>query len=94
MKKPAYRITALVEAKPIADAWDCSKEKILLEHAKNRVAAGFVNLYPPGIPLIVPGEEYSEHLIKQMQLYISANMNLQGVDFGKNGENWVFVTSK
>ncbi|MBP7348927.1 MAG: aminotransferase class I/II-fold pyridoxal phosphate-dependent enzyme [Butyrivibrio sp.] len=93
-KTSIQRITALVEAKPIADAWDCSKEKILLEHAKNRVAAGFVNLYPPGIPLIVPGEEYSEHLIKQMQLYISANMNLQGVDFGKNGENWVFVTSK
>lgn len=86
--------TNSVETMSITDAWDRPKEKILLEHAKKRVAAGFVNLYPPGIPLIVPGEEYSEHLVKQMQLYIAADMNLQGVDFDENGEIRVFVISQ
>lgn len=84
----------LLKTMSITDAWDRPKEKILLEHAKNRIAAGFVNLYPPGIPLIVPGEEYSEHLIKQMQWYIAVNMNLQGTDFDENGEIRVFVISQ
>lgn len=75
----------------IADAWDVSKEKILLKSAKGRIAAGFVNLYPPGIPLIVPGERYSEALVMQIQLYISANMNIQGTEVDENGEIQVFV---
>ena len=31
-------------------------ERVPLEHAIHRVAAEFVMVYPPGIPLLVPGE--------------------------------------
>lgn len=40
----------------IRDAYFKRSESISLEEASNRVAADFVMAYPPGIPLLVPGE--------------------------------------
>ncbi|MFQ6929660.1 MAG: hypothetical protein ACLRR3_00575 [Eubacterium sp.] len=36
----------------------------------------FVFLYPPGIPLVVPGEVITEELLEQIKVYLEANMNI------------------
>ena len=83
----------LIGIMTITEAWDSSKERILLGSAVGRIAAEFVNLYPPGVPLIVPGEIYSKRLVKRMQLFVSKKMNLQGVEPNENGNIYVLVTT-
>ena len=63
----------------LSEAWDKSSEDILLKDAEGKIAGDFINLYPPGIPLIVPGEEFSEKLIKEIVCYLNEDLNVQGV---------------
>ncbi len=64
---------------PLARAWDGKKEPILLKESAGRCAGEFVNLYPPGIPLLVPGEQITERLCQEIFMYIRQGLNVQGV---------------
>ena len=64
----------------LRDAWDREHEYIPLDSAPGRVAGDFVNLYPPGIPLVVPGEEITEDLIKVIKESLNKGLNVQGIE--------------
>ncbi len=64
----------------LRDAWDREHEYIPLDSAPGRVAGDFVNLYPPGIPLVVPGEEISADLIKAIREDLDKGLNVQGIE--------------
>lgn len=55
------------------------KEKIEIKNATGRVAAGFVNLYPPGIPIVAPGEEITSQIVDYVIDCRKKNLNLQGL---------------
>lgn len=63
----------------VASAYLGAREEVPLAGAVGRVAADFINLYPPGIPLAVPGEMVSEELLWQIQKYRSMGLQVQGV---------------
>ena len=63
----------------LADAWDAEKEEISLTQAAGRIAGDFVNLYPPGIPVLVPGEQIEETHCRQLAEYLKEDLNVQGV---------------
>ena len=63
----------------LAQAWDAEKEEILLSQAVGRIAGDFVNLYPPGIPVLVPGEQIEETHCRQLAEYLKEDLNVQGV---------------
>jgi len=44
-----------------------------------------VNLYPPGIPLVVPGEVITEEVIKLIETYVRQRLNVQGVETAETG---------
>ncbi len=52
----------------IAQAMDAETEEIPLSEAAGRIAAEIVCMYPPGIPVLVPGEEIDESLICRPEL--------------------------
>lgn len=56
------------------------KEKILLKSAKGRIAGTSICFYPPGIPLINPGEEITEEVIKVLKEGIDAGLEVIGAD--------------
>lgn len=62
-----------------AQAYLGERKEVPLDEAAGRVAADFVNLYPPGIPLVVPGEVVSAELIWRIQRYRSMGLQVQGV---------------
>lgn len=66
-----------------AQAYEGRREEVPLALAVGRTAADFVNLYPPGIPLLVPGEIMSETLLTQIQESIRMGLCVQGVSEGK-----------
>ncbi len=52
-------------------------EKVLLKDAKGKVSAQYLWAYPPGIPIIVPGEYISDDIIKLID-----NMNDKKINIG------------
>ena len=53
--------------------------QVPLEEAAGQVSASFINLYPPGIPLVVPGEIISPGLVRDLKSIIRLNLELQGL---------------
>lgn len=64
---------------PICRAVERKMERILLENATGRIAGEFVYLYPPGIPLIVPGEKISGEFVENVLQYREKGFSLQGM---------------
>ncbi len=62
-----------------AQAFNSNQEEVALDKAVGRVAADFINLYPPGIPVLVPGEMMSEELLAYIQASMKAGLQVQGV---------------
>lgn len=64
---------------PLSEAWDMDTKEILLEESLGRYAGDFVNLYPPGVPILVPGERFSKQLCQKVQSWLDAGLTVQGV---------------
>lgn len=59
------------------------KEEIFLDEAEGKVMAGYVNLYPPGIPILVPGERITKEHITLIEGYLADKMHVQGMTDSK-----------
>lgn len=70
---------------PLAKAWDMQTENISLENCVGRYAGEFVNLYPPGVPLLVPGEPITETLVRDICRYVGAGLSVQGIRVNESG---------
>lgn len=62
------------------------KEETLFSETEGRIVADYVNLYPPGIPLLIPGERIKREHITLIEGYLARNMHVQGMN---NGNIWV-----
>ena len=51
----------------IGEAWNLPAREVAFEEAAGAVSAEYIYLYPPGIPLIVPGEVITEKLLDQIR---------------------------
>ncbi|MGN0305766.1 MAG: aminotransferase class I/II-fold pyridoxal phosphate-dependent enzyme [Lachnospiraceae bacterium] len=69
----------LEAAEPIGEAMKREEEWVLLHQAGGRECAAYINLYPPGIPLIVPGEVISRDLVATLLTYSKQDLPLQGL---------------
>lgn len=47
------------------------------------ISADFIFLYPPGIPLAVPGEKISGEIVQKINEYQEQKMNLIGLSEGR-----------
>ena len=65
------------------DAFYADTELVGVDEAAGRVSAEIVTVYPPGIPLLVPGEEVSREAIE----YISNMAGLGAIIDGLSGNN-------
>ena len=65
---------------PLCRAWDMEWEMVPLKEAMNRYVGEFINLYPPGIPLLIPGELLTEGRYRQMKVYLERRLRVQGVE--------------
>ena len=61
------------------DAEDAPQQEIPLEESVGKVSAGFVFLYPPGIPVIVPGEEINGKFVKDMKQCMQLGLDVEGL---------------
>lgn len=60
------------------DAFYAETEVIPLADAHDRICAEFIMVYPPGIPIFIPGEVITEDNIRYIQMNIGAGLPVQG----------------
>ncbi len=73
-----------------ADAYYGKKEQIKLKDAIGRVSAAPIIPYPPGIPLIVPGEEITQEIYEHVLFLMDNGIEIVGL-MGYNKDNVVVV---
>ena len=54
------------------------KMEISLESALGKISAVTVSLYPPGIPIIAPGEVFTDAIVEKIMAYKAAGLLVQG----------------
>ena len=62
----------------IYQALDLPYREVPLDEAVGKMAADYVYLYPPGIPLIVPGEVITEEFIRHIRECRERKLNVEG----------------
>ena len=73
------RTAALIAPRP---AFFGEKESRCLKEAAGCIAGDFIVPYPPGIPLLVPGEEITGEVIESVGAYEKAGVQIMGLSEG------------
>ena len=63
----------------MAQAFHSLREETALENAAGRISADFITPYPPGVPLVAPGELMDNELIGEIKKYLGTGLCVQGV---------------
>ena len=63
----------------ISEAVDARRGRCLLEESIGKISAEFVYLYPPGIPILVPGEQITGQFVRNVRRYMEQGLDLQGL---------------
>lgn len=75
---------------PVYEAYHSSKKQIELKDSIGRVSAASIIPYPPGIPLVVPGEEITQELYNQIIFLMENGIEIVGL-MGYNKDRLVVV---
>ncbi|WP_343210298.1 aminotransferase class I/II-fold pyridoxal phosphate-dependent enzyme [Anaerolentibacter hominis] len=83
---PAAAGRTLPEAVKAAEAWEVLESECMelpLNESRGRIAGEYISLYPPGIPLLVPGERITGEFLDFAAGARTAGLTLHGL--GKTG---------
>ena len=73
-----FQMSSPERAMEIDEAADLEYGFLPLEKAQGCVTSDYIYLYPPGIPLMVPGEVIGDDQIRQIQYYESQGLDVHG----------------
>lgn len=60
------------------EAFLAATEKVRMRESIGRICAEVITPYPPGIPIIAPGERFTKEVIDYLQLEVRAGVHMQG----------------
>ena len=63
----------------LSEAELAAREERPLRETEGCVSAEYIYLYPPGIPIIAPGERISRELLWQLERYQKSGLTLEGM---------------
>lgn len=75
----------------ISDAMEMPVKKCVLNESIGKISAEFVYLYPPGIPILVPGELITGQFVRNVRRYMEYGLRLQGLSDYTNETIYVTV---
>lgn len=64
----------------LGEALECQKEWAELEEAEERISGAYLYVYPPGIPVVIPGEKLTGRLCRQIARWAAEGRELHGLD--------------
>ena len=74
----------LEQVMTVYEAWEGEKEQAVLEECEGKISGEFVYLYPPGIPVVVPGERITKKVLEEILQYRRLGLPVQGLKDRKN----------
>lgn len=78
---PEREETVLPEAVlPIGAAQDAEQEKVPFDQTPGRVSGEYLYLYPPGIPLVTPGEKITPDMAAKVRKLMADGYSVEGAD--------------
>ena len=75
----AFVMPHLTSQVPIGTAFHREKELVSETKALGRIAGDFVYVYPPGIPLVAPGEIFTEEALECVSVWRKHGLEIQGL---------------
>ena len=60
------------------EAFYAEKEKLLLDRSAGRICSEFVMCYPPGIPVLAPGERITEEILDYIRYAKAKGCSMTG----------------
>lgn len=69
-----------VKRMEISGAMDARKQILELKNSAGHISGEFIYLYPPGIPLIAPGEMITAEILQVLDICQKRNMQIQGME--------------
>ncbi len=75
-------------------SWDLHtkiKEEAPFAELPGKRAARAITLYPPGIPLLLPGEEYTINMIQYIKKCVAYGLRVDGLANAEEGRAWFLV---
>ena len=73
------------------EAFYAEKEPVPIEKAVGRISAESVMCYPPGIPILSPGEMITEDILAYIRTAIEKGCSMQGPESEDISELFVLV---
>lgn len=61
-------------------AFESKKKNMLLAESEGQISGEFLYLYPPGIPMLVPGERIEKELLEKLENYRKLGFGFQGLE--------------
>ncbi len=65
---------------PISDAIDSDSEEIAFNESVGRISSSVICLYPPGTPIVAPGEEITAQHVQFIDKCLKAGFNVKGIE--------------
>ncbi len=78
-----FPVNEIVDSPYNAKRWEA--RSIEIENSIGKISTEYVYLYPPGIPLIVPGERINEACIKKIHEYYKKRLKVKGLEGYQEG---------
>lgn len=75
---------------PIYEAYHSSKKQVELKYSIGKISATSIIPYPPGVPLVVPGEEITQELYDQITFLMENGIEIVGL-MGYNKDRLVVL---
>lgn len=63
----------------ISEALEKGKKSVLLPESMGEISAAYLYIYPPGIPILTPGEKISEECVRLLQYHIEQGLTVRGL---------------
>ena len=65
------------------EAVSAEKKTVKYNDAEGKISGDFIFAYPPGIPIITPGEIFNKKIIECIDKYVESGANMYGIDLHK-----------
>ncbi len=90
IQKEEYRKTETVMK--ISQAEEMNKRRVRLSESCGEISGEYLYLYPPGIPLIAPGERICQEILENVFLYLKQGQTLLGLE--DSSCEWIWVCDR
>ena len=75
----------------IAEAREHKRVDIPFEDAIGKISGSYIYVYPPGIPIVTPGEALSLGVMQEIKAAMDSDLNIKGITMDEKGRSYVNV---